>query len=163
MSNEAEPAAGAPVEHRIIRNPQDFYGGLALAALALFAFWAGSDLPGMHGFSFGPGTAPRLFAGLLLAFGLGIAAIGYFTDGPALEAYGVRGPMMILVAIFAFAAMIRPLGLVVSSFLTFMIAATASAETRWIESTITAVVLTAFCTFLFPYLLNLPFQIWPQF
>ena len=26
-----------------------------------------------------------------------------------------------------------------------------------------AVALTAFCTFLFPYALNLPFQLWPRF
>jgi hypothetical protein len=44
-----------------------------------------------------------------------------------------------------------------------MISATASKETRWLESTITAVALTAFCVFLFPYVLNLPFQIWPRF
>lgn len=163
MSEETGQAADPPARPRAIRNPQDFYGGLGLAGLALFAFWAGSDLPGMQGFSFGPGTAPRLFAGLLLVFGLGIAAIGYFTDGPPLERYGIRGPMMIAVSILAFAAMIRPLGLVITSFVTFMIAATASKETRWIESTLMAIGLTAFCTFLFPYVLNLPFQIWPRF
>ena len=30
-----------------------------LVLVALFALWAGSDLPGMRGFAFGPGTAPR--------------------------------------------------------------------------------------------------------
>src|SRR5262245_61398796 len=58
-----------------IPNPQDYYGGLALIGLSLFAFWAASDLPGMRGFSFGPGTAPRLFAGVLLAFGVAITAM----------------------------------------------------------------------------------------
>ena len=43
-----------------IRGPQDFVGGLALIAIALFALWASSDLQGMHGFSFGAGTAPRM-------------------------------------------------------------------------------------------------------
>jgi putative tricarboxylic transport membrane protein len=159
----ADAPAGAPKRRGAIRNPQDFYGGLALAALAIFAFWASSDLPGLRGFSFGPGTAPRLFAGLLLVFGIGIAVLGLITDGPPLEHYGVRGPVMIAVSIIAFAVMIRPLGLVIASFLTFMISATASKETRWLESTITAVALTAFCVFLFPYVLNLPFQIWPRF
>lgn len=163
MSEDIGHSADGPAQRRRIRNPQDFYGGLALAAVALFAFWAGSDLPGMHGISFGPGTAPRLFSGLLLALGLIIALMGYFTDGPPLERYGVRGPVMVAVSILAFGAMIRPLGLVLTSFLTFMIAATASKETRWLESTIVAIALTAFCTFLFPYVLKLPFQTWPQF
>ncbi len=35
---------------------------MALILLALIAFVASNDLPGMRGFAFGPGTAPRLFA-----------------------------------------------------------------------------------------------------
>ena len=45
-----------------LRNPKDFFGGALLVGLGLFALWASSDLPGMRGFAFGPGTAPRLFA-----------------------------------------------------------------------------------------------------
>ena len=45
-----------------VQNPQDVYGGMALILLALIAFVASNDLPGMRGFAFGPGTAPRLFA-----------------------------------------------------------------------------------------------------
>ena len=47
-----------------VRAPREFYGGLSLIGLAIVAIWASGDLPGMHGFAFGPGTAPRLFAGL---------------------------------------------------------------------------------------------------
>ncbi len=43
------------------RAPQDYFGGVVLMAIALFALWASSDLQGMHGFSFGAGTAPRMF------------------------------------------------------------------------------------------------------
>src|SRR5262249_50271778 len=46
-----------------IRGPQDYFGGVALIAMALFALYSSSDLPGMRGFQFGPGTAPRLFGG----------------------------------------------------------------------------------------------------
>lgn len=145
-----------------IRNPQDFWGGLALIALAAFAIYAAGDLPGQRGFAFGPGTAPRLFASLLLVFGIIIAALGVLTDGPPLEKFGFRGVIFIAVAIFAFAAMIRPIGLVPSTFLAFMIAAAASKETRWLESTIMAVAMTVFCVVLFVYLLNLPFQLWPR-
>ena len=40
------------------------------------------DLQGMRGFSFGAGTAPRMFGVLMLALGAGIALIGLFTEGP---------------------------------------------------------------------------------
>ena len=48
-----------------VRGPRDFYGGLALIALAIVAIMATGDLPGQHGFAFGPGTAPRMFATML--------------------------------------------------------------------------------------------------
>jgi putative tricarboxylic transport membrane protein len=146
-----------------IFNPQDYYGGLALIALALFAFWASSDLPGMRGFSFGPGTAPRLFAGVLLTLAVAVTAVGLFVEGQPLERYAVRGPVMVTIAILLFAFIVRPIGLVAASFLTFLIASVGSTEVRWLEALIAAVALTIFCVFLFVYALNLPFQLWPRF
>ena len=58
-----------------------FVGGLALVAIAVFALWASSDLQGMRGFSFGAGTAPRMFAYLLLGLGIAITIVGLLTDG----------------------------------------------------------------------------------
>ena len=49
---------------------------MALVLLALIAFVASNDLPGMRGFAFGPGTAPRLFAFTLGALSLVVAVIG---------------------------------------------------------------------------------------
>jgi putative tricarboxylic transport membrane protein len=146
-----------------VKGPQDFVGGLALVAIALFALWASSDLQGMHGFSFGAGTAPRMFAVLLLALGLGVALGGLLVEGPHLATYAWRGPLFVSLSILAFAVMIRPLGLVVSAFLTFMISAMGTHETRWKETIIVGIALTAFCSFLFPYGLGLPMQLWPRF
>ena len=85
-----------------------------MMAIALFALWASSDLQGMHGFSFGAGTAPRMFGMLLLALGAAVAVIGRLTDGPTLATYHWRGPLFVMLAIVAFAVSIRPLGLVIS-------------------------------------------------
>jgi len=68
-----------------VRSPQDFYGGLALVLLAIFALVASAELPGQRGFAFGPGTAPRLFAGALALMGGIVALIGVFADGPRIE------------------------------------------------------------------------------
>jgi putative tricarboxylic transport membrane protein len=146
-----------------IRAPRDFYGGLALVVLALLAIWAGGDLPGQHGFAFGPGTAPRMFAGLLALVGAAIALGGLLVDGPAVGGFAVRGPALVVAAILVFAVSIRPLGLVASSYLTFMVSIFGSSEMRWVESLIAAAVMTAFCVALFVYLLQLPFQLWPWF
>jgi putative tricarboxylic transport membrane protein len=210
---------GATASRGLIRNPKDFWGGLALVALAAFALWASSDLPGMRGFAFGPGTAPRLFAYCLMALGVGIMVIGVLTEGPPTEPYtfsgtftaaaltlalipiyllatriggllprvsqdvlvaGVgaivvvglafilmrvapRGPLFITASTVVFAISVRPLGLIISSFVSLLCAAAATDEVRWIETIIWSAVLTAFCALLFPYGLNLPLQLWPRF
>jgi putative tricarboxylic transport membrane protein len=148
---------------RWIRGPQDFIGGLVLMAIAVFALWASSDLQGMHGFSFGAGTAPRMFGVLLLGLGVAIAAVGVFSEGEHLARYAWRGPLFVSLAILSFAATIRPLGLVIAAFSSFMIAALGTPETRWLQTTIVGICLTAFCSFLFPYALGLPLSLLPRF
>ena len=146
-----------------VHGPRDFFGGLALVMLATFALIASADLPGQRGFAFGPGTAPRLFCFVLAALGAAVAVGGVFAEGPQIEKYKIRGPTFVIVAILAFAAMIRPLGLVPATFLAFIISILGSTEMRWIESLIAAAAMTLFCVLLFVYLLNLPFQLWPRF
>jgi len=168
------PANGGGFRFKV-RGPRDFYGGFVLIALTIVAIWLSGDLPGTHGFAFGPGTAPRLFAGLLAAVGALVALTGLLSDGPSIERYAVRGPAWVILAIIAFAMMIRgfslsalgipltvpPLGLVPSTFTAFLVSIFGSTEMRWVESLIAAIVMTAFCVALFVYLLQLPFQLWP--
>jgi putative tricarboxylic transport membrane protein len=209
MSQEVHAAPGATNRGLTVRNSREFYGGLGLVLLGLLAVWASRDLQGMHGISFGPGTAPRMFAFILIALGVAIMAVGCFTEGVALERYEisapalfslsymfavsarttvvwivaaalmvggiilavvgmmgprralVRGPLFITLSIIVFAVTIRPLGLVLGSYLSIVAAAAATPEARWLETLIWGAVLTAFCVLLFVFGLNLPFQLWP--
>src|SRR5580704_12894923 len=102
-----------------VRGPQDFVGGIALMAIAVFALWASSDLQGMHGFSFGAGTAPRMFAVLLLLLGIAMLIVGRVADGEYITTYAWRGPLFVPLSILSFAITIRPLCLVVSAFASF--------------------------------------------
>ena len=127
-----------------VRAPREFYGGLSLIGLAIVAIWASGDLPGMHGFAFGPGTAPRLFAGLLAVVGALSRSPGCSSTDRQLIRFAIRGPAWVILAILAFAGMIRgvnlgfvkvpPLGLVLSTFAAFMISICGSSEMRWVES-----------------------------
>ncbi len=162
MAEGVEQPAGGRRSTGLIRGPQDFWGGIALALLALFSLWAGSDLPGLRGFAFGPGTAPRLFGWLLFGVSVLIALGGLISQGPPLEKWGIRAPVLFLTSVIFFGATVRPLGLIIASFFTLMIAAAASKEVRWVESIIWSAVLTAACVGLFIYGLNLPLQLWPR-
>jgi len=146
-----------------VQNPQDFYGGMSLILLSLTAFVASNDLPGMRGFAFGPGTAPRLFALTLALLSLIVVVGGLMSKGPQITAYKIRGLVFILASILVFAATIRTLGLVIASFACVVVCAVADEEVKWHETVIWAAILTIFCTLLFSYGLNLPFQLWPRF
>jgi putative tricarboxylic transport membrane protein len=146
-----------------VHAPRDFYGGIALILLPTLALIASAELPGQRGFAFGPGTAPRLFSFVLAALGAAVAIGGVFAEGPPIEKYKIRGPILVIGAILSFAAMIRPLGLIPATFFTFVISIFGSKEMRLVESVIAAAVMTVFCVLLFVYLLNLPFQLWPRF
>ena len=146
-----------------IRGPQDFVGGIALMSIAAFALWASSDLQGMHGFSFGAGTAPRMFAVLLLGLGAAVTLMGILSEGEHITVYAWRGPLFVSLAIISFAITIRPLGLVISAFASFIISALGTPETKWKETIIVGICLTIGCSLLFPYALGLPLQLFPRF
>jgi putative tricarboxylic transport membrane protein len=145
-----------------VRAPRDFYGGLVLVMVPTLALMSSAELPGQRGFAFGPGTAPRLFSLVLAALGAMVAVGGVFAEGPPIEKYKIRGPLLVIIGILAFAGMIRPLGLFPATFLAFMISILGSTEMRWIESLIAAAAMTLFCWLLFVVLLGLPFQLWPR-
>src|SRR3978361_2508848 len=107
MSDVPSQGPGKSILPKWVRGPQDFVGGWALVAIALFALWASSDLQGMHGFSFGAGAAPRMFAVLLLGLGIAVTCVGLLTEGAHLATYAWRGPLFVSLSIISFAARIR--------------------------------------------------------
>jgi putative tricarboxylic transport membrane protein len=163
MSDVPSHVPGKSIFPSWVKGPQDFLGGIALMAIAAFALWASSDLQGMHGFSFGAGTAPRMFGILLLGLGAAVTVVGVLTEGPALAHYSWRGPFFVSLAILCFAFCIRPMGMIFSAMASFLIAALGSTETRWKETIIVGACLTIGCALLFPYALGLPLQMWPTF
>jgi putative tricarboxylic transport membrane protein len=163
MSDTPSRLSDKSVFPKWIRGPQDFIGGLALVAVAAFALWASSDLQGMQGFSFGAGTAPRIFAVLLLGIGILLTATAVLVDGEPMARFHWRGPLFVGLAILCFAVSIRPLGLIISALASFLIAALGTPETRWKETIIVGIALTAGCSLLFPYALGLPMPLYPSF
>ncbi len=162
MSENVGGASEPQNRGSFVRAPREFYGGLAMVAVALFALWASRDLPGMRGFAFGPGTAPRIFAIVLGVLGIAVAVTGVLTKGPGIDRFYLRGPFFVTLSVVLFAWLVRPLGLVIASFLSIVAAAGATPEARLLETLIWGAVLTAFCVLLFPIALNLPMQLWPN-
>jgi putative tricarboxylic transport membrane protein len=157
MAEETETATGT------IKSPQDFIGGLALLAISVVAYVAMSNLGSMRGFSFGAGTVPRLFCLLLGLLSVAIIVSSFTNRGPKLENIPWRGPVFILASVVFFGIAIRTLGLAITGVITVLLSGLAVDDFKLGEGLIFAVVITAFCAFLFPFALGQPIPLWPTF
>jgi putative tricarboxylic transport membrane protein len=161
MSGEPEtnPEAG----RGLIKSPQDLVGGLALLALTVVAYIGMSKLGAMRGFSFGAGTVPRLFSGILGVLSLLLIGLSFTTRGPKLEKFPFRGPLFVIAAVVFFGLTIRILGLAITGVITVLLAGSAVDDFRLKEGVVFALAITAFCAFLFPFALGQPIPLWPTF
>jgi len=140
---------------------QDFVGGIAIIGVAAFAFWQGRGLAmGTLG-GMGPGMLPKSLAILLAALGALLAVNALVDSGPRLSRFSIRGTLFVLGAIVAFGVSVRPGGLLVAGPLAIFIAACGSPESRWLETLVFGVVMTAFCIGLFKFALGLPIPLAP--
>lgn len=140
---------------------QDFVGGLAIVAVAAFAFWLARGLGGTTGGGMGPGTLPKALAVLLGILGAVLAIEAFVRHTPQLEKLSWRGPLFILGALVLFGLAVRPLGLAVAGPLAIGVAALASSEVRWRETLVFGLLMTLFCVGLFKFALGLPIPLAP--
>lgn len=168
-----EPLHGSGPSYTRLRGPQALAAGLGLVALGLFGLWAGSDLPQGSLRAMGPGFLPRWLSVGIAVCGLALAASGLLREGQRLPSIALRGPVVVMMAILAFALTIRSvsigplttpgLGLIVAGPLAILLGGYASPEARFRELVILTLFLTASCMLLFGDLLNLPIPIFPTF
>ena len=138
---------------------QDVLGGVAIIAVAAFAWWLARKLPAGAGGGMGPGTLPKGLALLLGA--LGFALLLNSINSEALGRWSVRGPLFVLGALVLFGLAVRPLGLVVAGPLAIAAGSLASSEARWRETLAYGLAMTAFCVGLFKFALGLPIPLAP--
>jgi putative tricarboxylic transport membrane protein len=156
-----QPEQANVAQSKLIKAPQDFLGGLLIMAIAAFAVWLGRDLDSGTLGGMGPGMMPRSAAVLLGALGAALTVCALIEGGPKLEGWTLRGPFFVLLAIVVFAYAIRPLGLAVAAPLAILVSGLASNETRWGETMLFSITMTAFCVGLFKFALRLPVPLAP--
>ena len=153
---------------------QNMIGGLALIGLGGLACWLTSDLSQGSLSAMGAGFLPRWLALGMATLGVALVGIAFrSSDDEPFGHVSWRGLGLILLAIIAFAILIRPFhfgtttlpgfGLVVAGPFAVIIGGLATPEARLRELIVLSLLLTALCMLLFGDLLNLPIPIFPQF
>jgi hypothetical protein len=143
------------------RIPRDVVAGLFLCIVALAAYAGIGALPISDGPGVGPGLVPKIASLLIAALGLFLIVLGLVPGAASLERGTWRGPVFVLGSVVVFAATIRTLGLAFAGPLAVIVSALADKETRVVELLVFAVLMSAFCIFLFKYLLRLPVPLAP--
>ena len=144
-----------------IRHPRDFVSGLIFIAVGIIALVIGRDYSLGTPTRMGPGYFPALLGGLLTLFGVIIAARSFIITGKPIDAIPLRPLILILASMLAFASLLEPAGLIISTVALVVIGCLASADSRWRDMIFLTVFLLAVALGLFVYSLGLPIKIWP--
>jgi hypothetical protein len=109
------------------------------------------------------GYFPRFVCWALLLLGLAVVVRGL--HGARDEQGGApvsRAVVLIPAGIIVFAYALEPLGMVIATLLTVLVAGFAARDLRLRESVLAAVVLMLVCSLIFVWGLSLPMPLWPE-
>jgi putative tricarboxylic transport membrane protein len=143
------------------RGNTDFYSGLLLAGIAVFAliYVRTLDIGTVH--QMGPGYFPLGLSLILLGMGLVLIVKGVLSGGPAVETVHLRPLFFVLLSFALFGVLIERAGLICAILAQVLVAHFGSRETRLSQSLILGVGLAAVSSVLFVWLLKIPVSLLP--
>jgi putative tricarboxylic transport membrane protein len=104
---------------------------------------------------------PKAVAIGLCGFGIYLVIVGLIGNHDRVEGFSLRGTVFILGAILAFAATVRPFGLLVAGPLAMLLSSMADSDTRPVEIVVFTTLMTLACYLLFKVILRLPIPVLP--
>jgi len=111
----------------------------------------------------GPGYFPVVLGIVLCLMGLALSGKALWRRRPETISRLYMRPLLSLsLSILAFAALIDNVGLIAACLACVLISGLASAETRWRETILIAIGMTAFSALVFQQFLGLPFRLWVE-
>lgn len=143
------------------RGNTDFFSGLLLAAIAIFALIYVRTLDIGTVLEMGPGYFPLGLALILLGMGIVLIFKGISSDGTPVETFHLRPLFFVLLSFALFGVLVERAGLICAIFVQVLVAHFGSRETRLVESLIVGVGLAAVSSVLFVWLLKIPVSLLP--
>jgi len=145
----------------LIRHPKDFWSGVLFTAVGGFAIVYGSKYTIGTAARMGPGYFPRILGILMIVLGLILAFRALRQQGAAVPRWHWRPTLLVLGSVVMFGAVVKLLGMAISTVLLIVVASAASHEFRLKESIISGVALAVLAVGVFVIGLNLQLPIWP--
>jgi len=144
-----------------IRNPKDFWSGVLFVVLGIATIALASKYTLGSAARMGPGYFPRILGILLIVLGAILALRATRTVGPPMPPFRWRPLIVVLGSVVLFGAIVRTVGVALSTVLLIVTASAASHEFRPREALIAGVLLAALAVGVFVVGLQLQLPIWP--
>ena len=141
--------------------PGAAFGGF-LILLAVVALVETRNLSIGTASEMGPGYVPRALSYSIMGFGFAIAGVSLFAKRRPMPAIKLRPILSVLLSLALFALLLPRGGLALATLATMACSTFATAEYKWRESVVFAVIITAFTILLFVNGLGLPLSVWPR-
>ena len=161
MSVQDPAGETAGEQARLTRLNRETCAGVFLLVMAGIGYWGALPLDTGSMSGVGSGMVPKGVALGLVAFGRFLVVLGFTRSDERVEGLSLRGIIFVLGAILAFAATVRPLGLLIAGPISMIISALADRDTRPLEIIGFTVFMTAGCYLLFKVMLRLPIPLLP--
>lgn len=145
----------------LIRNPKDFWSGALFIAIGVAAIIIGSRYNLGTAARMGPGYFPRILGILLIVLGGILALRAMRKAGGPFPRFHWRPLLIVLGSVVMFGAIVRPLGVALTTVILIVVASAASREFRPREALIAGVLLAAMAVGVFVVGLQLQLPIWP--
>lgn len=139
----------------------DLIGGCGLCALGAFILIYGLDYEVGALRNLGPGAFPRLIGLMLTGLGAAIALGAWLREGPPIE-MRLRPLIFIVAALLFFAVALRPLGLILTTAGTTLLASLASELLSWRGRLSLMAVVAALAWLIFAWALRMTLPLWPS-
>jgi hypothetical protein len=146
---------------RSIHNPRDFWSGALFIAIGIATIILGSRYTLGTAARMGPGYFPRILGILLIVLGGILAVRATRTVGPPIRSFRWRPTLIVLGSVVLFGAIVRSVGVALSTVILIVAASAASHEFRPREALIAGVLLAAMAVGVFVVGLQLQLPIWP--
>jgi Tripartite tricarboxylate transporter TctB family len=142
-----------------IKDDRSLVTGVLFFVVGVAAFIIARGYPFSADNQIGPGAFPTVLGALLTLMGVAGIVRALTIEGEPLGRIALKPVLAVTAAVGTFAFAIDRFGLVVAIALLVPIASLASQETRWAETAVITIVLTALSVGIFIYGLNLPFTL----
>lgn len=139
-----------------IRNPKDFWSGAIFITIGLAAIFIGRDYAMGSAGRMGPAYFPTILGGLLALIGAIAVVRSLVSPGEAIEAFTMKGIVLVITGTILFGVLVRGAGLAISIIVLVMLSGLASIKFKVAPFLAVAIGMAVFCVLVFVVGLGLP-------